>query len=261
GIAPALDGPVQVQLHRHERRVGLFEQHVVTRALAAERLKLKGVVVVGELEAGLAEARADPVEFVGHAAVAVERGAFFGVERGHDEVAVAEDVGRLDLRVEILAEGAEADVGGGRREADPVEHGADRARVAPEVTGELDLLVARPPHRLQHADEVLGEEVADGVELDAEAVGHDGRGSGAAGHRPQRGKTAEDAAGGAEKGAAFHSRMESVEGTERMEGPSMPPSTPSAPSSPSTLKTRGVPSPAGTRGGGSARRPARSGWT
>src|SRR5690606_8722472 len=182
------------------------------------------------------------------------------VEPGHDEVAMTEDVGRLDLRVEILAKRVEADVGGGGREAQVAEEGADRARVAAVVTGELDLLVADAADRLQHADEVLGEEAADGVELEAGAREHGGRGGGAAGCRPQRdeAEAAEGGAGGAEEGAAVHLRKGERENGREEEGQAS--AFPPFFRSPS-LKKQAAPTPRGTPAGGSARRRGRSGWT
>ncbi|WP_370618134.1 hypothetical protein [Mumia sp. Pv 4-285] len=167
----ALDGagrdPVEVDLEVHEHRVELGAEDVPRPLTVHEGQELVRVVVVA-VPQSLALSR-------GRLAVHLVRPALplLGVVVGEvrdDDVALAEDVGVVELLVQGRPCARQVVVARRRTDADAVVEAADLADGLPVVAALLDLAVAGVGHVAQRAAVVHRQVVADRVELDADLV-------------------------------------------------------------------------------------------
>jgi hypothetical protein len=167
-IVSRLCDPVQIDLELHEFRIGILEQHIV-RDLPFHPREFEIVIVIGELDAGVARLGADAVEIGGDLLPAIQRpAAFFGDPRYHDVLMADRLCG-----IERSAPGIgldRSDVNGGRRESMSIEDCAHVRRAVAEVPGELDLLVTGLCHASNCPFEVLLQHGTHRVELNPDLV-------------------------------------------------------------------------------------------
>src|SRR6266853_3878993 len=128
--------PTEIQFHSDEPGIRFGEEEIV-REFAAERfggIKLEGVIVVAELDAGFFAGFAGFIEKFGGALPSAGFGALFLVNPGADDVAVADDMGRFESFGPPLFDDIVAGVAGRRSQAVLVEDGADFFRRTSEVS-------------------------------------------------------------------------------------------------------------------------------
>src|SRR5437764_9852927 len=132
--------PAEIHFHGDELGIGFGEKKVV-RKLSAEslrRLKLEGMIVIAELDAGFFAFFAGSVEEIRGAFPAAGIAALLFVNPGTNDVAVADDFGSLKSFRPLFFNDVVADVAGRGNQAVLVEQLANVFRRAVEVSGEFD---------------------------------------------------------------------------------------------------------------------------
>src|SRR6266851_281850 len=198
GVRTGDRDPAQIQLHFHEVRITLLQQHVVGQ-LSSYREELEPVIVIGELNAGFLADFSGMIEGIDGTFPTVGLLAdLFRYPRAHD-VTLADRLRGLDHGRPLVAEHSVFDVTRRRSEAIAIDHGSDLLRRAAEVAGEFDFLVADGSDLGDGAVEVGLHLVAHGIKLQADLF-HSMLGSG-----PTQ-VTRKNCGGGKnlEKGSAVH---------------------------------------------------------
>ena len=162
-----LGDPVEVELQLHQPGVGGLEQDVEGEP-SLDVGELEVVVVVAELQTGLARCLPRAVEQRAEPPVLVQGLALLRREPGAGHVVLAQLGRRLQGPGPVFAHRADVHVPGGRRETQAVEQRAQRLDRAHGIAGELHLLVSNRGDLDQGALRVPSQVVADGVELDAD---------------------------------------------------------------------------------------------
>ena len=159
--------PVQIELEVDELRIDLVLEDLVA-GRPFQRRELEVVVVVRELESGVAAHRAPLVELRHALPPAGE--VLAEVVRRNRDVVLPDRLRRPDLSRGVLPHERRADVRAGRDELQPVERRAHLLRRPVVVAGELHVLVADLRDLRERAVEVRLELIADGVELQPDQV-------------------------------------------------------------------------------------------
>ena len=164
------DGPVEVHLEVHERRIGLAHQDVVPRAVAVHLRELGRMIVIGEADAGITTHRAPLVEFRGSALPRIDAAISREWIRRERDVLLPDYLRGPDLPRRVLPHQLRTDVRTRRDEREPVEDRPHLLGRAIVVAGELHVRVADRGHLRECPVEIFLEQVANGVELQADMV-------------------------------------------------------------------------------------------
>ena len=164
--------PAEIHFHGDELGIGFGEKKVV-RKLSAEslrRLKLEGMIVIAELDAGFFAFFAGFVEEIRGAFPAAGIAALLFVNPGTNDVAVADDFGSLKSFRPLFFNDVVADVAGRGNQAVLVEQLANVFRRVVEVSGEFDFFIASGGDFGDGVRKVGLHGRADGIELQANRV-------------------------------------------------------------------------------------------
>src|SRR5438552_16965476 len=164
--------PAEIHFHGDEFGIRFGEKEIV-REFAAERqsgIEFERVIVIAKLDASLLGGFAGFVKKIGGALPTAGFGALLFVNPGANNVAVADDFGGLESVRPLFFDEVVANVARRRSQAVLVENRAYVYRRMSEVSGEFDFLVTSGGDFGDGACEVGFHGVADGVELETDAV-------------------------------------------------------------------------------------------